>query len=206
MSRGKYDAIIILGGGVGLDGSLSRSATAVLDKAAELYKNGVAGALIVCGSYGYKAIEKPKITEARAYADYLQSLGIPGDMIYQELRSKETLGSILFTKMDILTKHDWNSVLVMPSIDHSAERIDYLLRKILGAGYTWEVLRVGENKDPANLERESRSLAHTKAINDQFADGDHEAIYKGLLESHPAYGGTKWTIDELREELSPRKQ
>lgn len=55
--------------------------------------------------------------------------------------------------------------------------------------------------DGANAEREVMSLKYTKEINDVFADGDTDAIYAGLMATRPAYGGTKWTLDELREEM-----
>lgn len=55
--------------------------------------------------------------------------------------------------------------------------------------------------DEQNTMREKKSLELTKQINDVFRDGDHKAIHKGLMESHPAYGGTRRTIEELRELL-----
>jgi hypothetical protein len=63
-------------------------------------------------------------------------------------------------------------------------------------------LRARENLKRENLELEAKALQYTKAINDAFTDGDDKAIYKSLMKTHPAYGGTKWTIDELRKELS----
>ena len=50
------------------------------------------------------------------------------------------------------------------------------------------------NLDEQNIQRETKSLALTKQINDVFEDGDHDAIYDGLMASHPAYGGTLRTI------------
>jgi hypothetical protein len=98
-------------------------------------------------------------------------------------------------------QHKWRSLLVIPTQNQMTERIDYLLKKIFGNDYSYDILRVGENMEQSNLEREAKALKHTKDINDIFQDGDHEAIYKGLMETHPAYGGTKWTVDELRREL-----
>jgi hypothetical protein len=201
MEHATYDAIIITGEGFNSDGSLADITKTRLEKAAELYKHGDARAIIICGLYGYKAVEKPIKSEAAAYAEYLYELGIPKEVVYLEVESQETLGNILFAKMHILIKEGWHKVLVMPSYNQSSDRINYLLQKILGSEYEWQVLRVGENKDPANLAREAKSLMYSKEINDKFIDGDHEAIYKGLMETHPAYGGTKWTTEELRIEL-----
>ncbi|HCH34115.1 MAG: hypothetical protein UY35_C0003G0056 [Candidatus Saccharibacteria bacterium GW2011_GWC2_48_9] len=197
-----YDAIILPGGGVRLDGSIDAAAEDRLDKAIQLYDMGDAQPIVVCGSHGYKGTVRPVISEARAYANYLEGKGVASDDIYLESESQETLGNFLFAKMNIIMHHEWRSFLVIPTQNQTTERIAYLLQKIFGQNYDWEILRVGENKDQANLAREAKALRYTMAINGAYADGDHEAIYRGLMESHPAYGGTKWTIDELREELS----
>lgn len=98
-------------------------------------------------------------------------------------------------------KHNWRTFLVIPTVKHSTERVEYLLGKILGHEYTWDLLRVGENTESANLEREAKATNISREINDKYTDGDHQAIYEGLMATHPAYGGTKWTLDELREEM-----
>ena len=201
MNDTAYDAIIVLGQSINLDSTIVENDKARLGEVSRLYSNHAAKAIIVCGSYGYKSIEKPALTEAQAYANYLESSGVPHDAIYLESESQETLGNLLFAKTQILMKHDWRRLLIIPTYSHSTGRISYLLPKILGDGYTWKILRIGENKDPKNVEREAKSLKLTKDINDQFTDGDHEAIYKRLMKTHPAYGGSKWTIDELRKEL-----
>jgi len=197
-----YDAIILPGGGVSLDGAIDGAAQDRLDQAIRVHGAGDAQAIVVCGSHGYKGTVRPVTSEARAYANYLEGKGVASDDIYLESESQETLGNFLFAKMNIIMHHEWRSFLVIPTQNQTTERIEYLLQKIFGQNYDWEILRVGENKDQANLAREAKALRYTMAINDAYTDGDHEAIYRGLMESHPAYGGTKWTIDELREELS----
>jgi len=187
MSNAPYDAIILLGGGINADGSLMDTAKVRLEKAAWLYANNDTEAIITCGSHSHKAAERPKITEAQTFADYLMTLGVPREHIYLETESQETVGNLLFAKMHILIRHSWTNLIVIPTYSHSTARISYLLKKILGSGYDWEILRVGENKDPANLAREAKSLQYTKDINDPIADGDHEAVYKRLMETHPAY-------------------
>ncbi len=196
----KYQALLLPGGGVLPNGDLDLTVKPRLEKAAELYKAGKVPAIITCGSHSYK-IEKPDLTEAQAYANYLISLGVPSESIYLEEESQESLGNILFAKTNILMQQNWHKLLVIPTYKQTTERIDYLLQKILGSEYEWEILRVGENTEPSNLEREAKALRITKEINDVFADGDHEAIYKGLMETHPAYGGTRWTIEELTKEM-----
>lgn len=201
MIKKQFDAIVILGKSLNLDSSLADNDKERLKSAAVLFRDHTASAIIVCGSHGYKGIEKPELSQAQAYANFLQTLGIPREQLFLETKSQETLGNLLFAKIEILLQHNWHRLLVIPTYDHSTERIAYLLQKTLGDKYSWDILRVGENTDRSNYEREEKSLQLTKEINDQFVDGDHESIYTELMNTHPAYGGSKWTIDELRQEM-----
>lgn len=196
-----YDALIVLGSTVNPDGSIPDKDIARLEKVAGLFHNHTVRAIVTCGAFGYKETIQPEISEAQAYANYLESLGVPRESLYLEQQSQETMGNILFTKTSILMKHGWHTILVIPTVHHSTERIAYILQKILGPEYSWDILRVGESNDSQVLQREAKALAMTKEINDPFLDGDHEAIHQGMLDTHPAYGGTKWTVDELRREL-----
>lgn len=197
----KYDAVLVLGGGINLDGSLPDVTKEQVQKGVDLFNASSAQAFIASGLYGYKGNEKPVMSEAKAYAQYAEGLGIPSDNIYIEERSQETLGNILFTKMEILIPHEWTHIVVVPQANHLTERVEYLLQKVLGPNFEWDIVRINENSDEKNIAREKKSLELTKQINDAFQDGDHEAIYKGLMQSHPAYGGTLRTIEELREIL-----
>ena len=201
MTDAKYDAIVVLGGSLTPDGHLSNQDKMRLQKVIELYKSGVAGAIVVCGSYGYKQTEEVTITEAEAYANYINSFMVRSAPIYLESESKETLGNILFAKIGILESRNFRKLLVLPTHKHATERIEYLLKKVLGPTYGWDILSAGQSDDPSNRERELLALKHSKDINDEFIDGDTQAIYDGLMETHPAYGGTKWTLEELREEM-----
>lgn len=193
-----YDAILILGGGIHLDGGLPETAKVYIREAVRLYGVYSPYAFITAGLHGYKSEEKPVVSEAKAYAHYAESLGVPTAAIFLEERSQETLGNILFTKMNILIPNGWNRLLVIPQVNHLTERVEYLLQKVLGPTYEWTIVHPLANLSADNVTRESKSLSLTRQINDAFEDGDHDAIYKGLMESHPAYGGTLQTVEELR--------
>jgi hypothetical protein len=201
MSEEKYDAILVLGGGINLDGSLPDVVKVQVQEAVNLFELHCAQAFITSGLYGYKSEQKPIISEAKACAKYAENLGINLNKIYIEERSQETLGNILFTKMEILIPNNWTKILVVPQINHLTERIEYLMQKILGQGYEWTIVRPNINLDEKNIAREKKSLELTMQINDAYKDGDHDAIYEGLMASHPAYGGTLRTIKELRDIL-----
>lgn len=204
MSNSQYDAVIVLGAGLNLDASVPDQDKARLQKAAELYNEKSTKAIIVCGGQGYKVLSGSGSSESETYAHYLYELGIPEAGVYLESDSQETVGNILFSKMNIVMKHDWRKILIIPTANHSTERVAYLAGKIFGSTYGWTILRVGENVEIANLEREAKATKISREINDKYGDGDHQAIYQGLMETHPAYGGTKWTLDELREEMKPQ--
>lgn len=200
MIDSNYDALIVLGSSLNSDNTVPDVDKRRLEKAAQLHSK-LNLPIIVCGGRGYKLTESTDLSEAEAYANYLISLGVSEDSVYLETESQESLGNILFAKMHILQEKGWRALLVIPTRNHSTERIAYLLKKILGNDYSWDITRVGENRESNNVAREAKALSITIEINDQFADGDHEAIYAGLLETHPAYGGTKWTLEELREKM-----
>ena len=201
MTEHVYEAVLILGGGINLDGSLSDAAKQQVQKSVEAYNTFSVRIFITSGLYGYKGVEKPITSEAKAYARYAESIGIPSAVIYTEEHSQETLGNILFTKMEILIPLGLTRLIVVPQVNHLTERVEYLLQKVLGPGYEWKIIRPAENLDERNVLREKKSLEMTRHINDAFQDGDHQAIYKGLMKSHPAYGGTLWTTEELRKLL-----
>ena len=201
MNSKHYGPVILPGGSLNPDGTLKDTAKIRLDEARSLYAQRIVDNLIVCGSHSYKFDGQPIVTEAGAYAAYLRTINVPGNKIFKENDSRDSLGNFLFTKTKILMTHGWRSVLVIPTYNQSPERRGYLLQKVLGNEYLWDIIRVGESKEPENLAREAKSLLMTKEINDKYADGDHGAIYKGLLETHPGYGGNRWTIDELKREL-----
>lgn len=199
MTTETYDAIMLLGGGINIDGSLTEAAKLQVQKAVELYNLYSPHAIITCGLYGYKNEKEPPISEARAYARYAETLGINQSKIYLEERSQETLGNLLFAKMSILIPHTWTRIIIVPGKDHLTERVAYLAQKVFGPTYTWKIVRAGENLDERNVAREKKALELTKGINNALRDGDHDTIYAGLLATHPAYGGTRWTTEELRK-------
>lgn len=202
MSDKAFDAVIVPGDGLSSDGSVLDTTAQRLDKAAAMLFDGDADAIITCGANSYKTQEQGRGSEAQAYAKYLGAHGVPDEKIFLETESQDTLGNILFVKTQILMPRNWRNIVVIPTQNHSVERIAYILRKVLGPDYNWRIERVVNNDDPANTAREAKSLELTRELIDQYVDGDHVAISTELLRSHPAYGGTRWTIDELRSTLS----
>jgi uncharacterized SAM-binding protein YcdF (DUF218 family) len=83
------DAIIVLGAAQ-YDGEPSPVLAARLDHAAGLYRRGLAPLLVVTGGRQ----EGDRFTEAGAGAEYLEDLGIPGDVIERETTSTHSWESL----------------------------------------------------------------------------------------------------------------
>ncbi|MBN9398128.1 hypothetical protein BGO18_01890 [Candidatus Saccharibacteria bacterium 47-87] len=75
MTEHVYEAVLILGGGINLDGSLSDAAKQQVQKSVEAYNTFSVRVFITSGLYGYKGVEKPITSEAKAYARYAESIG-----------------------------------------------------------------------------------------------------------------------------------
>ena len=80
------DCIIVLGAKVNPDRSLSVTLTRRLEKAYELWENGLASMIIVCGAQGG---DEP-CTEAEAMFGYLVERGVPEEAIIMESASTST--------------------------------------------------------------------------------------------------------------------
>lgn len=111
------EAIIVLGAAQ-YDGEPSPVLARRLDHAAELYLEGVAPLIVVTGG------RQPgdRFTEAGASADYLESLGVPGQDIEREVQGESSWESLAaaarFLRADGITR------VVLVSDPYHAMRID----------------------------------------------------------------------------------
>lgn len=182
-----YDVILVLGGGLNANGGLDQDARDKLDYVIDLAKQHQPKAIIVSGGYSYKLSVTPPNTEAQAMRDYLVGCGVTENKIFTEEKSKDTLGNVYFSKIDLLRQHGWKDVLVVASVNHSLRRVDYLLTKILGPEYNYEIIAQKTNDDNLNQDRETKSLQLTKQLLDTVNDGDDQAVHEAMEQKHVAY-------------------
>lgn len=172
----RYDAILVLGTSV--KKSLFRER---VEKAKELYDNGVAKRIIFCGRWWGGLTKRPDTTEADAMAKYSLSLGIPRSAITLEKRSLNTIGNFYFSKT-ILKSTSVKKLVIVTHQSHMP-KAKFLAQKILGAAYIMSFCESGsigiEGSGHCGLEQ---TKTHFKSIN----DGDYAAISK-LLQVHPFY-------------------
>src|SRR5262245_32493778 len=117
----KYDALLILGGGVRSRGELTPWAKMRHDLALELER----GEPIVCLSGGTTHKAPPAdeagypIFEATAGARYLLSHGVAPERLYVETASWDTIGNAYFSKVIHVDPAGWRTLLVITSVFHS---------------------------------------------------------------------------------------
>lgn len=161
------DAIVILGGLVHKDGSLSDMAQSRVEQGVELFKQGVAPRLVLSGYKFYWSNYKSPKTEAQAMKDYATSMGVPEDIIHLEESARNTLGNAYYIKKDVLEPNGWNNIAVVTS-DFHVPRSQYIFEKILGSGYEIEMFGAEGNIQPSKLEMlvniEKNSFAFWKII------------------------------------------
>lgn len=126
------DVIIVLGGGIRRDGSLTAVSRARIERAAALYHEGVAPRLVLTGRCG-AFISKP-VSEASAMHTYACALGVPAGVLLLEEQARNTLGNARFTRELFLVPNGWFSLRIVTS-DFHARRAESVFRAALGATY-----------------------------------------------------------------------
>lgn len=110
-SADRFDAIIVLGGGVNHDGNPTPATLARVTEAVREYERGVAPRLILTGrdDHGH--------SEAGAMARIAQAQGIPAFNLVLERRASNTIENACFSAR-IMQQHGWRSAEVVTSAAH----------------------------------------------------------------------------------------
>jgi uncharacterized SAM-binding protein YcdF (DUF218 family) len=200
----RADAIIVLGGGVHADGSLTRPSATRIERAAEIFHGGIAPRIILSGRCGLAAPE-PAITEAAAMAARAEELGVPAAALLLEEESRDTIGNVYFTREMFLEPNGWHSVRVVTS-DFHLSRAAWVFRKILGGSYDFSFVSASSGLSPRELI--FRSLEECKLsifLNEWLEalhDADEHAIDRLIENDHPGYASAPTlSHDEMRRRL-----
>lgn len=184
------DVIIVLGRDINQKGILSADSISRVEKAVELYSQGIAPKIIMSGAYSYHIDTPPLQTEARAMREIAIAYGVPKKDIIEETESKDTLGNAYFTKKRICEPNNWYHLTVVASSEH-IPRSQYLFDKVYGPAYTVEFVEskrvISDEKFKTETEHEQKSLEIAKQWLDSAQDGDDAAIWRLMAKHHPAY-------------------
>lgn len=177
--------IVVLGGGIDLQGKIPSYVYSRLDKAIRL-RESLKCKILVSGEYSflYDRI-KPPFTEALRMQEYLLKKGIPGDQILREERSKDTIGNAYYSKKYVFIPGNEKEAIIITS-DFQAERVKYIFHKIFGPEYKLKIIDIKSELPDSEKEvvwqRQEELLLKTQALLSNMKDGDHnflkDRIYK----------------------------
>lgn len=117
----KMDCIVVFAGGVGESGQAGQGYEERVKNAVELYKQGYAKYMLFSSGYTY-VFEETLIMKELA-----EFLGVPGESIILEDKSKNTYENVKFSK-DILKRNGWNSIILVSSPYHM-RRVSLVFKK-----------------------------------------------------------------------------
>lgn len=117
--------LVVLGYPAGADGRPSPILKTRLDKAIELYRNGVAEKLIVTGA----AVEN-EFVESEVMANYCIEQGIPKENIFVESSAKNTYENARMVR-GMMHEHGYNNAIVVTSGFHKM-RAEQFFSKQMG--------------------------------------------------------------------------
>ena len=194
------DTIIVLGGGIDKNGLLSSATENRVKKGVQLFQKYQPKGLIISGRWSllYKFV--PDRTESEAAKDLALSLGVPGNKIFTENKSMETMGNAYFVKKLILEPKNWSHLIIVTS-DFHQKRTTYAFKKVLGSGYTFKVITIRSSLSPIKRFKswsgENKLLKVYKQWLTDIPDGDSAKI-KNLLYQLPGYSSNpKYTTEQL---------
>ena len=118
----KSDCILVLGARVRADGSLSYSLENRCRRALELYREGMARKLILCGGQG----RNEPVSEAQAMRRYMLENGVCETDVLLEDRSRSTVENLANAR-EMMQTQGFETALVVTS-DYHVQRTRWLVR------------------------------------------------------------------------------
>lgn len=171
--------IVVLGGGIDLQGNIPPYVYSRLDEAIRLCKS-LNCKILVSGEYSFLYDKKkPPFTEALKMQEYLLGKGISGDQIIREERSKDTIGNAYYSKKYIFIPNKEKEAIIITS-DFQIKRVKYIFHKIFGPEYKLRIIGVKselpDNEREAVWQRQRELLLKTQALLSNMKDGDHDFL------------------------------
>lgn len=174
--------IIILAGGITKKGTLSENSKKRIKKAYNLFKKNPQSNILACGKYSFLYPKKnaPQKTEAEAIKEQLVKLGIPGNKIFTEKKSKDTIGNAYYAKKLYFIPRKEKEGWVVTS-DFHLERTKFIFEKIFGPDYSlkfYPTLSFLKNKEKEKkvIQRQKNVFLKTKNMLKKMKPGDHNFL------------------------------
>ena len=199
----KYDAIIVLGYGLGKNEKVLKPLRSRLDTAHDLYKKKFSQKIITLGGL---TNHSTGISEAEAMKRFLMQNNVPENDVIKEEASVDTIGNVYFLKRDILKPRNWKRLIVVTS-DFHVKRAKYIFTKILGKDYKLEFKPTKSFDLKTLIYRmlgyEKDFLEIVKSILKDVEPGNDRMITR-LFKIHPFYSKTSNILELSDEEISSK--
>lgn len=205
----RADAIVVLGRGVDVDGTLPRLAKQRVERAAELFAWETAPRIIFSGRCSLMTETIPAVTEAGAMAEYAVTLGLPRNALIVEEESRDTIGNAYFVMRRLLEPNEWHSIRVVTS-DFHIQRTAWVFQKVFGPGYDVSFSPAPSELDHSTIAVRAREESDITAFLMEWLadvpDGDPLALARVIWQEHPGYAAeptvTKVDIQSRVDALS----
>ena len=172
------DVIVVFGGGI-LDGELPTNAKYRVEKAVELYNEGIVPKILMTGYKSMDDNETPTETEAHLMKDYAIELGVNEDDIFLEEEAQDTTANIIYSKL-IMDEQGWKDISLVSS-DFHMKRIKLMSEYIFDD--TYNIDYIGSKSIDENVDEDKKSEDFLKWFGD--TDNDNESLLNFLDERHP---------------------
>lgn len=198
----EFMLIIVLGGGINLQGQIPLHVYQRLDKAIKLYKKYPASKIILTGKYSYlydspksftprspakrdevgpnrPTPKFPPTTEAAKMSEYLLQQGLPKSDLLLEEKSKNTFANAYYLKKNFFLTQKSFAAIIITSHFHIA-RVKYIFQKVFGPSYRFEFIgmqeRLPKEQEEKVVARQDMLLLKTKQFLSTMKEGDHEFL------------------------------
>ena len=146
-----YEAIIVLGYDISADGILPQEGINRVEKAVDLYEQGLSKTIIFSGAVSYSHDFQPSRTEASAMADLAIAQGIPAGAIIVEAQARNTRENATYSLL-LVAVHSWHRLLILTG-DFHLQRTAYIFRKVYGSSYALDFAATDNGLNPSDLAR-----------------------------------------------------
>ena len=176
--RDTPDAILVFGGTLKKITTI-KNANYRVEKAVELYNQGLAPNILMSGYKSMSDNKPPKETEAQFMKNYAIELGVDENDIFLEEQAQDTIANIIYSKL-IMDEYGWKNMIFVSS-DFHMKRIKLISDYIFDDTYNIDF--VGAKSINENVDEDKKSEDFLKWFGD--TENDNESLLQFMDERHP---------------------
>jgi hypothetical protein len=187
----KIDALIILANLMDKFGKINSESEERVNKALDIYSGlKVPPTLVTCG-WAYRTDNNIPI--AVAFKNFIiENFDINPEKICIEINSRDTVGDAYFTKVNHAEKCSWRNIVVVTS-DYHVKRTIEIFNFVYGPQFNIEVVGAETlKKNEILLSNENKSIVAFRETFKNVSEGNSEAIFQRMCDSHPYYNGVSY--------------